>query len=151
MATESDPLFDRLRDDLADLGDRLRDEEFTTELYQALANRSWRRSDMPGRVVVSWKFAENLVNGLRGVHERPALVLAQSGGEGEVSAAVADELGRRGWTSAPVDTGSHDPAHVSDDESPPPPARERRSPRPGARDWERQAHEEAAANRRERA
>jgi hypothetical protein len=137
MSTDTDTLERILREDLASLGDRLVDEEFSTELYRALGGRVWRKDNLPGRISLSWSRAEDLVNELRDERGRPALTLAQTGGEGELSPAVEEELGRLGWRSEPLNTDRHDPTHEWQ-----PAEREPRTP-PNA-EWEREAHEEAS-------
>jgi hypothetical protein len=128
--------------DLGSLGDRLADEKFTTELYRGLANRTWRKADGPdGHIVLSWRRADEVVNGLRerAGHER--LALAQTGGEGEVSATVDGELRALGWTHAPLNLGRHDERHVEDPASPPP------DDDPAKRRDDSVAHAEAERNR----
>jgi hypothetical protein len=139
---------EQLRSDLRALGDRFHDEEFSTELYRALASRKWRKASSGEPVAPSWSRAEQLVNDLRAQVGEEPLELAQSGGEGELSRVVDDELGRLGWTSEPLDTSEHDESHVSSPESPPPPdtgARHAPVDDPGA--WRREAHAEAEAER----
>ena len=142
---DTDTLERELLGDLRRLGDRLRDEEFAGDLYRALCNRVWRKEGGPaGHVSLSWRRAEEIVNGLRQPHGVPALELAQTGGEGEVSRTVGDELARLGWTSTPLNTGREDPEHATKPESAPPAETgEARSPVDDSRAWERQADEEA--------
>jgi hypothetical protein len=111
----------RLLEDLDRLGDRLTDEKFCRELYRALADRRWFPPDARGgeHVALSWKRAEELINELRVKRGRPAMVLAQTGGEGQLDRTVADELGRLGWRSELLDTSEHDPAHLASHEDPP--------------------------------
>ncbi len=139
-----------LTDDLLRLGDRFADEEFCTELYRGLSSMKWRRPDGPGgHVTLSWRRAEELVNGLRHEAGRPSLELAQTGGEGELSDLVRDELGGLGWIAQPLDTGRHDDAHVAQPESPPPAddgARHSPADDPGG--WERRAQADADESRR---
>ena len=111
----------RLREDLDRLGDRLIDEKFCRELYRGLTDRRWFPPDAVGdeHVALSWKRAEELINELRIKRGRPAMVLAQTGGEGELDPTVAEELGRLGWRSEPLDTSDHDPGHLDSHEDPP--------------------------------
>ena len=140
----SPDLEDALLRDLFPLRDRLREEWFARELYRALTNTAWRKQDGPeGHVSLSWGRAESIVNELRERDGEVALDLAQSGGEGEVSPMLAEELTSLGWISAPLDTGRHDDAHVKDAEDPPPASRDRGEPP----EWERRAHEEAERRR----
>ena len=150
MEASSTALEAELTDDLLSLGDRFADEEFCAELYRALANTTWRKPDGgEGHVALSWSRAEELVNGLRHETGRPALELAQTGGEGEVSDLVREELGRLGWISRPLNTGRHDDAHLSQPGSAPPAdAGERSAPVEDSGAWERQAHAEADESRR---
>jgi hypothetical protein len=137
--------------DLETLGDRFRDDEFTTELYRALANNTWHGRGSSEPVTLSWSRAEELVNELRERAGREPLELVQTGGEGQVSPVVADELRRLGWTSQPLDTSRHDETHVATAESPPPKGTgERFAPVEDSDAWEREAHEEADAEQRRR-
>lgn len=111
--------------DLEKIGDRLVDEDFAVELYRALTNTTWSRAD--GRsedcVALSWRRAEEIVNDLRVEIPRPALSLAQTGGEGRVARRVDDELARLGWRHQRLDTGRHEDHHVDSPEDPPPKSR----------------------------
>jgi hypothetical protein len=111
----------RLVEDLDRLGDRPIDEKFCRELYRGLTDRRWFPPDAVGdeHVALSWKRAEELINELRIKRGRPAMVLAQTGGEGELDPTVAEELGRLGWRSEPLDTSDHDPGHLDSHEDPP--------------------------------
>ncbi|MDQ3934563.1 MAG: hypothetical protein M3340_08015 [Actinomycetota bacterium] len=132
--------------DLEQLGDRFLDEQFSTELYRALSNRRWRRDGGPeGAISLSWSRAEEVVNDLRGRHDREPLELAQTGGEGELSELVERELGAAGWRSEPLNTGRRDEAHVGQpaDSPPPPETGEQHSPAEDSGGWEREAHREA--------
>jgi alkylated DNA repair dioxygenase AlkB len=145
MGTPAEALERELRDDLATLAERFGDEEFSSDLYRALANNRWEKEGGPeGRVSLSWSRAERLVNELRERAGQPPLTLAQTGGEGEVSSVVEDELSRLGWRREALDTSQRDDAHLAEPESPPPAdqgARQAGVDDPGA--WERQAHAEA--------
>jgi hypothetical protein len=127
-----------LIDDLASLDERFMDEEFSTELYRALANNVWRKDDdgPDGHVSLSWGRAESIVNELRERHGLAPLTLAQTGGEGEVSPVVREELERLGWRSQPLNTSRQDPQHLGQE-----PEQGRTDDR--ASDWEGQAHAEA--------
>ncbi len=149
MSERAEALEDELRDDLAELEQRFADEEFSSELYRALASNEWRRQDAEGHVALSWSRAEELVNELRARVGYPPLALAQTGREGEVSDLVADELDRLGWRVRPLDTSTHDPDHLASAESPPPKGTgERMAPVDDSDAWEREAHAEAEKNRR---
>src|SRR4051794_33460806 len=111
MTDDALELEQELARDLGTLGERLRDEEFTTELYRALTNRIWRKQGSAGHVSLSWRRAEEIIDGVRERAGYERLALAQSGGEGEVSGAVGSELRDRGWTHAPLNTGRHDDGH----------------------------------------
>ena len=127
------------------------DEEFCADLYRALANSRWRKEGGPdGYLSLSWKRAEELVNDVRTRGGKDALTLAQTGGEGEVSDAVREELGALGWEIEPLDTSQHDPEHLSEPESPPPADQgERQAPVDDPHRWEREAHAEADRFREE--
>ena len=149
--TESAELLEReMIEDLTALDERFADEEFSTELYRALANTVWRKEGGPdGHVSLSWSRAEQIVNELRERNGQPPLALAQTGGEGEVSPLVADELSTLGWRAQPLNTGRRDPDHLGAPESPPPPDQgERQAPVGDSHEWERRAHAEADDNRR---
>ena len=91
MATTPEALEQELRDDLATLEERFADEEFSSELYRALANNRWRKEGgAEEHVSLSWSRAERLVNELRERFGHEPLTLAQTGGEGEVSDLVAE-------------------------------------------------------------
>jgi len=140
--TTSDELERALVRDLEVFGDRFRDEQFSTELYRALTNTTWRKRGGPeGHLALSWSRAERIVNALRERHDDEPLALAQTGGEGEVSNNVHNLLEPLGWSSRPLDTSRHDDAHVSDPEDVP-----RQDDEPP--EWERKAHTEADENRR---
>ena len=112
-----------LQADMQRVGDRMRDEKFSTELYRALADNKWSKDGET--VALSWKRAEELINAVRrGLGEEP-LALAQTGGEGTVDRSVREEFEPLGWTIAPLDTGRNDPAHLGSPEDPPPGARPR--------------------------
>lgn len=82
-----------------------------------------------GRLALSWRRAEDLVNGLRQRAGRERLALAQTGGEGEVSDTVAGELRRLGWALRQRPTSRHDDDHLASDPDPPPGEQgERRAP-----------------------
>ena len=149
--TESAQLLEReLIEDLTALDERFADEKFSTELYRALANTVWRKDGGPdGHVSLSWSRAEQIVNELRERNGQPPLELAQTGGEGEVSRLVADELGTLGWRAQPLNTGRQDPQHLDSPESAPPADQgERLAPVDDSHEWERRAHAEGDENRR---
>jgi hypothetical protein len=130
--------------DLGDLRDDLREDEFGRELYRGLAShRLSRLGDTSGSVSLSWRRAEEVVNGLRERAGEEPLTLAQTGGEGELSDRVAAALSDRGWRVAPRDTSTHHRGHVSEPASPPPKGQgERDAPNEPPEAW-RRAHEEA--------
>jgi hypothetical protein len=133
--------------DLRGLPDRLADERFAEDLYRALASRRWHQSDDEA-VSVSWQRAEEIVNDLREETGEDPLDLAQSGGEGELSSTVEEELTSLGWTSEPLDTSEQQPGHSTEPESPPPPDQgEREAPTEPPESW-REAREEAERHRR---
>jgi hypothetical protein len=153
-AVDAEALERTLRDDLRRVRARFADEKFMMELYRGLTNRAWRKVGGPdGHVALSWSRAEELVNELRREVGEPPLELAQSGGEGDVSPTVAEELAALGWVSTPLETSEHDEGHVSKGAaSPPPRDTGRRMVRdPQTREWERRAHEEASTSTSHRA
>lgn len=150
MTTEE--LERHLTADLATLGDRFVDEEFCSDLYRALAGNALRPAGdgESGRLSLSWKRAENLVNELRERAGREPMPLAQTGDEGEVSRTIADELRRLDWVLRARDSTEHDDAHLaSPHDSPPAGQGERRAPVDAEEtSWEQRAHEEADAGER---
>jgi hypothetical protein len=151
MTETAESLEQALARDLHALEDRFVDEEFSTQLYRTLAGCALERDGADGRVALSWRRAEELVNEQRVRIGYEALVLAQTGREGELTDLVAGELGRLGWRARPRSTDEHDPDHLSSPESPPPPDHgERMAPVEDSSAWERRAHEDAERERRRR-
>src|ERR1700754_2869869 len=102
MAFTSQELERRLLNDLTTVGDLVPDDDsFYEELYRALADPRWFLDDDGGHVSLSWRRAGGGVNTLRSEHGRPALALAQTGREGEVSGRVAGALAGLGWHARP--------------------------------------------------
>jgi hypothetical protein len=140
MPMTTDQLERHLLNDLQTLGDLVADESFYEELYRALAGTRWfLDGEDGGHVAFSWKRAEEAVNILRSEHGREPLVLAQTGGEGEVSDRVAGALEQLGWQPRPA-TAGHDDAHVDAE-----PERPQGATEPP--EWRRQADAEAERNR----
>jgi hypothetical protein len=105
-------LENELLSDLQELSDRFGDEQFCTDLYRALTNRTLSKDGGPdGHLVLSWNRAAEFVNELRATEDHDPLPLARSGGEGVISEIVCDELTQRGWRTRPLSTGRHDDAH----------------------------------------
>ena len=97
------------------------DDEFSGDVYRALTNTVWRKEGGPeGHVSLSFKRAEEVVNELRAEQRQPPLTLAQTGGEGEVSPAVEEELSAAGWTHQPLNTNRNDETHLERPAMPPP-------------------------------
>ena len=112
MSAPIETLEGKLVRDLDGLSDRFGDDEFCTELYRALTNRTLSKHGGPdGHLVLSWNRAAEFVNELRGRERHEPLPLARSGGEGVVSETVLDELTARGWQTRPLNTGRHDDRH----------------------------------------
>jgi hypothetical protein len=134
----------RLVRDLGDLREDLHEDAFAGELYRGLANRAVSHEDAPdARASLSWRRAEEIVNGLREREGHEPLTLAQTGGEGELSQRVEHALTQRGWRSRALNTSTHDSSHVSEPTSPPPPGQgERDAPSDQGEVW-RGAHAEA--------
>jgi hypothetical protein len=142
MTARTDTLERQLLADLDGLGERLDDERLVRDLYAVLAGFTLRRDQ--GRIALSWKRAEELINAVREKRGLAPVTLAQTGVEGE----PADDRARGtleslGWTLEPRPTDRNDPAHVWSDEDPPPADHE-------PPEWERTAHAEADAERRRR-
>ena len=150
--TDTEELERRLTSDLATLGERLADEQFCSDLYRALAGNALSPAGdgQSGRLALSWRRSEDIVNDLRERAGRERMTLAQTGGEGDVSSTVSGELGRLGWTLRARDTSEHDDAHLASAADPPPAEQgERRAPvGPDETRWEERAHEEADAGER---
>jgi hypothetical protein len=99
MALSDEALERELATDLRTLGaDLLGDDAFYTELYKSLAGVPWAQEG--GHIALSWKRLEKLLNALRAENDLPALKLARSGGEGEISSRVMAALAPLGWTLA---------------------------------------------------
>jgi hypothetical protein len=142
MTASTEMLERRLLDDLTRLGDRLADtERFCRDLYGALAGYALEPRDGEGRLALSFKRAEELLNEARAALGLPRLEgLAQSGLEGRLGDRAREALESLGWEVRPRRTDEHDPAHVWSPEDPPPGTG-------GSPEWERRAHEEAELER----
>jgi hypothetical protein len=151
--TDTTTLERLLLDDLDVEGERAADEKFCTELYRALTRILWRNDrDADGQLSPSFGRAEWLVNEWRARRGAEPLPLAQTGGEGDVSATVEEVLGRFGWSRKALQTDRDHPAHLGLDSSPPPPDHgERMAGVPSSEEQEREAHEAAAAERERKA
>jgi hypothetical protein len=110
----------QLRDDLRSLGPQLDDDRLVRELYRALTRTRLSRLDREGHFSLSFRRAEELLDGLRAERAEPPLELAQTGGEGEVSHWAAGILQELGWHAEPAETTEHDPTHLWSPEDPPP-------------------------------
>src|SRR5436305_10808559 len=121
MATDPQRLDVELMDDLTMLGDRLVDAEFCRDLYRTLTNARWTKDGFDGHVSLSWTHVAEVIDALRQANGREPMTLAQSGGEGEPAAAAVQALADLGWTRRPLDTGTHDDAHIESAPDPPPP------------------------------
>jgi hypothetical protein len=140
MEAGSDAVERQLHADLASRPGRIADEDFCHQLYRALASTVWIKDGLDGEVALSWSRAEEVVNDLRANNSHDPLVLAQTGGEGEISGLIDDELGRLGWSGRALDTAQGLDSHVGSPTSPPRHDAE-------APEWERRAHEEADQGR----
>lgn len=116
----TDALERTLLNDLQTLHDMVHnDDTFDEELYRALTGTQWHRSG-GGHVSFSFKRAEEIVNSQRARKELAPLTLNQTGGEGTVSARIADALSGLGWSPRPLDPDVHDDSHVDAEHSAPP-------------------------------
>ena len=112
MSAPIETLEAQLVRDLGGLSRRFGDDEFCTELYRTLTNRTLSREGRPdGHLVLSWNRAAEFVNELRAQEKHDPLPLAASGREGIVSQTVLDELTARGWETRPLNTSRHDDRH----------------------------------------
>src|SRR5215210_6180735 len=145
MTETAQMLEHRLAADLTQLRDRFVDEAFSRDLYRALAGNAWTKDGAEGRVALSWKQAEQLVNEQRARIGYDPLPLAQTGSEEEVTDLVADELGRIGWRAGERERSDRD--HLSRPESPPPPGQGERMAPASPSGWEQRAHEDAERER----
>lgn len=139
-----EPRTEETERDLGELSDAVREDTFAGELYRGLANHRLVDPGDPERrqVALSWRRAEEVVNGLRRHAGEEPLTLAQTGGESWVTERLEEALTRLGWSVRPLDTSSHDPSHVSEPNSPPPKGQgERDAPTEPPQAW--RAHEEA--------
>lgn len=150
MAPEPDTteIEHRLVHDLGELTGDLHEDSFAGELYRGLANHALSREDDPdGRVSLSWRRAEEIVNGLRERAGEEPLTLSQTGGEGSLTDRVERSLTGLGWRARPLDTSTHDSSHATEPASPPPPGQgERDAPSDQGEVW-REAHAEADRRR----
>src|SRR3954468_15144619 len=110
-----------LQADMQRLGDRMRDEKFSRELYRALTDNRWSKEGES--VALSWKRAEELINAVRRGLGEENLVLAQTGGEGTVDRTIREGFEPRGWTIEPLDTSENQEVHLGSPEDPPPRSR----------------------------
>jgi len=134
-----------LERDLGELSDAVREDAFAAELYRGLANHRLVDPQDPERrqVSLSWRRAEEVINGLRRHAGEDPLTLAQTGGEGDLTDRVESALTGLGWSVRPLDTSSHDRSHVSEPRSPGPKGQgERDAPTEPPEAW-RQADAEA--------
>ena len=154
MTADADTLERELARDLGSVGAQLADDRLWQDLYKALANTRWRKArgeaggggrrpetGGQGHVTLSWKRAEDIVNGVASEQGEEPMTLAQTGGEGEVSPRIAELLEPLGWSSAPQDTSTHDPRHEESPGDPPPGASGGGGAEP---DWKREG--DAAAD-----
>ncbi|MGZ4461380.1 MAG: hypothetical protein ACXVZP_00950 [Gaiellaceae bacterium] len=107
-----------LQTDMQWLDDRIRDDKFARELYRALANNRWTKDGESA--ALSWKRAEELINAVRRGLGAAPLVLAETGGEGVVDRSISAAFEPLGWRIEPLDTTTHDPAHLASPDDPPP-------------------------------
>ena len=141
---DTDEVERRLVRDLGERREELGDDSFVGELYRGLAGNALSREDDPeARVALSWRRAEELINGLREREGHAPLTLAQTGGEGELSRRVGQMLNELGWRARSLDTSQHDSSHSAEPSSPPPPGQgERDAPSNQDEVW-REARAEA--------
>jgi hypothetical protein len=141
MGASTETLERLLLEDLRRIGERLADDRLCRDLYAALAGWALHRRDAGGRLALSWKRAEELLNEARVAHGLPPLeALAQSGVEGRLADRARETLESLGWDLRPRSADEHDPDHVWSPEDPPPRAA-------GPPEWQRTAHEAAEAER----
>jgi hypothetical protein len=96
----TDALEHELVRDLGELRDDLREDAFARELYRGLSShRLTRLGNADGALSLSWRRAEEIVNGLRERAGAESLTLAQTGGEGELSDRVASRSATSGGAS----------------------------------------------------
>jgi hypothetical protein len=86
---------------------RVKDMDYAVELYGALCNMRWRKErpddeddDGSERWSCSWRYAGGIVAGLRQAGES-YLDFYCSGGEGQVTERVREDLAAMGWTPVP--------------------------------------------------
>lgn len=85
-----------LESDLDQLFANLADDWSSVELFRALTNTPWTKSG--GIISLSPERAADIVNTLRGRHDKSPLELRLSGGHGEVSERAGEMLNSVGWT-----------------------------------------------------
>lgn len=108
MLVDAETLEDALVTDLRTIGDRVADDAFAADLYRALTRNAWT-GQLEGHLVLNWAQAEALVNGLRARVGAGPLELAQTGGEGTVTDAVARALDDLGWRHRPLNASRRGP------------------------------------------
>jgi len=147
MTADADTLERELARDLGSVGAQLADDRLWQDLYKALANTRWHKPHTgQGHVTLSWKRAEDMVNGVAAEQGEEPMTLAQTGGEGEVAPRIAELLGPLGWSSTAANTSAHDPRHEDSPPDPPPAARE-----PGEEPaWKREGDAAADSEQRRR-
>lgn len=142
---EAQELERLLVQDLETAANYFADDDSAADLYRALTNNIWFRSDPNVHVALSWRHAEDVVNELRAKVDRPPLTLAQTGHEGEVIGRAADILPALGWQHQPLNTDEHDPNHVeSAEHAPPVDNPQRQGFEPGYPRFDRAARREGA-------
>jgi hypothetical protein len=103
MPSSPEALERVLEADLDKLFAGLVDDWSSVELYRALSETRWTKTDRPGEhVALDAGRAEATVNTLREHHGKVALELRLSGGEGEVSERAAKLLAAIGWEWRPT-------------------------------------------------
>src|SRR3954469_17553583 len=114
MPSPQEALEPVLDADLDKLFAGLVDDWSSIELYRALSETRWEKSDRPGDgVALSAARAQSVVNALRERHGKVALELHLSGGEGEVSERAAELLTSVGWEWRPG-SGRFDREHTTE-------------------------------------
>ena len=83
--------------DLYKLKDKLQDDDYAVDLYGALCNMQWQNIKNPEIIYsCSWRYAGGVIAGMRCEGES-YLDFYCSGGEGNVTEEVKEDLRKLGW------------------------------------------------------
>ena len=96
----------KFEEDLKSLSQKINEDiDFATDVYRALCNMQWKRSDDPEDIYsCSWRYAGGLIAGMRGMHDMMDYCeFYCSGNEGMVTEEVKESFKKLGWEPLPYD------------------------------------------------